>query len=305
MSNLVNAEAELLTKINEAVAAAHEAEKAAETAKGELVSRSKTLGLLLLEGKKLHRKVEDFEAFLKKVPGIKSLSWAYDCMRVAGGRTTDEQLRKDARERQQKVRDAAKAARVAAAEAAKVSVMSRNPPAQLPAPKQPPPPPADENSAEVSTEKRMAENAASAMTAEEKEPNTYKAPTLDDFVTAIKCVLALGRDASLLASFSENKKNKVEKRLKDVRSLLDLVEPRRPAAKGPDPDALLRNWKGLALPEQLQQRIDAATEAVIARRFKGVKIERAWDVIHQMEKHRDALKKTAAAIAANGRAEAA
>jgi hypothetical protein len=42
----------LLTKINEAVAAVNEAEKTAKTARDEFVSRSKTVGLLLLEARK-------------------------------------------------------------------------------------------------------------------------------------------------------------------------------------------------------------------------------------------------------------
>ena len=45
---------ELLAKLNEAVAAANEAEKTVTTAQAELVSRSKAVGLLLLEAKKLH-----------------------------------------------------------------------------------------------------------------------------------------------------------------------------------------------------------------------------------------------------------
>jgi hypothetical protein len=93
----------LLTKINEAVAAANEAEKTVETAKTEFLSRSKTVGLLLLEAKKLHPKVNDFEAFLACVDGLK-LSRAYDLMRLAGGRTTEEQIRKDTRERVKKHR---------------------------------------------------------------------------------------------------------------------------------------------------------------------------------------------------------
>ena len=47
------------------MAAANEAEKTVTTAQAELVSRSKTAGLLLLEAKKLHPRVKDFEAFLK------------------------------------------------------------------------------------------------------------------------------------------------------------------------------------------------------------------------------------------------
>jgi hypothetical protein len=64
---------ELLVKLNEAVAAANEAEKivttaqaTVATAQAELVSRSKTVGLLLLEAKKLHPAVKEFEAFLKR-----------------------------------------------------------------------------------------------------------------------------------------------------------------------------------------------------------------------------------------------
>ena len=74
-----------------------------QKAQAELVSKSKTVGLLLLEAKNLHSKVEDFEAFLKRVNGLKR-SRAYDLMRLAGGRTTDEELRKDARERKQRSR---------------------------------------------------------------------------------------------------------------------------------------------------------------------------------------------------------
>jgi hypothetical protein len=92
--------AELLTKINKAVAEANEAEKKLHA---ELVSRSKAVGLLLLEAKKLHPAVADFQAFLKRVDGLQ-LSRAYDMMRIAGGRATEEQIKKDARERQKKSR---------------------------------------------------------------------------------------------------------------------------------------------------------------------------------------------------------
>jgi hypothetical protein len=97
-------QATLLKKLNEAVAAANAAEKTAQTAQVELVSRSKTVGLLLLEAKKLHPAVKDFEAFLKKVDGLK-LSRAYDLMKLAGGRATDEQLRKETRDRVKKHRE--------------------------------------------------------------------------------------------------------------------------------------------------------------------------------------------------------
>jgi hypothetical protein len=93
----------LLNKLNVAVKAMNEAETTATAAQTELVSRSKAVGLLLLEAKKLHPKVKDFDAYLKRVDGL-SLSRAYDCMRVAGGRVTDAKLKQDARERQQKSR---------------------------------------------------------------------------------------------------------------------------------------------------------------------------------------------------------
>jgi hypothetical protein len=94
---------ELLTKLNEAVQAANVAERTMTTAQAEHLSRSKAVGLLLLEAKKLHPKVKDFDAFLKKVHGLK-LSRAYELLRLAGGRTTDEELKKENRERQQKSR---------------------------------------------------------------------------------------------------------------------------------------------------------------------------------------------------------
>ena len=93
----------LLGKIKRATAALIVEEMAVQKAQAELVSKSKEVGLLLLEAKKRHPKVADFEAFLKRVNGLK-LSRAYDLLRLAGGRTTDEELRKDARERVRKHR---------------------------------------------------------------------------------------------------------------------------------------------------------------------------------------------------------
>jgi hypothetical protein len=93
----------LLGKINAAVAEHNAAERAVTTAQAELVSKSKVLGQLLLEVKKRHTKTADFEAFLKRVNGL-GRSRAYDLLRLAGGRTTDEELRKDARERVRKHR---------------------------------------------------------------------------------------------------------------------------------------------------------------------------------------------------------
>jgi hypothetical protein len=98
------ADTELLTKINAAVAAANKAEQTVTAAKDELVSRSRAVGLLLLEAKKLHPAVKDFDAFLNRVDGLK-LSRAYDLLRLAGGRVTDEELKEDARQRKQKSRD--------------------------------------------------------------------------------------------------------------------------------------------------------------------------------------------------------
>src|SRR5215813_10310703 len=93
----------LLGKINAAVAEHNAAERAVTTAQAELVSKSKEVGLLLLEAKKRHTKVADFEAFLKRVKGL-GRSRAYDLLRLAGGRTTDEELKKDQRERKRKSR---------------------------------------------------------------------------------------------------------------------------------------------------------------------------------------------------------
>jgi hypothetical protein len=150
-------DATLLLKINEAVAAANEAEKTVETAQAELVSRSKAVGTLLLEAKKLHPAVKDFEAFLKRVDGLK-LSRAYDLMRLAGGRITDEQLKEDARLRKQKSR------------------ASKKLPKPAPALKKPEPEPKPEpvsvtdpsvtESVEASAERRKAEKSAKEKAAE-------------------------------------------------------------------------------------------------------------------------------------------
>jgi hypothetical protein len=94
---------ELLGRINAAVAVANDAERRATTAREEHVARSKTVGLLLLEAKKMHPAVEDFDAFLKRVDGL-HLSRAYDCMRIAGGRITDEEIRQATRDRVKKHR---------------------------------------------------------------------------------------------------------------------------------------------------------------------------------------------------------
>lgn len=103
--SLVAQDLALAAKITAAVKAADAAEVAATTAREALVSRSKEVGILLLEAKELHPAVKDFEAFLKQVDGLK-LSRAYDLLRLAGGRTTDEELKAATRERVKKHRAA-------------------------------------------------------------------------------------------------------------------------------------------------------------------------------------------------------
>lgn len=100
----------LLIKINAAVKAANETEATIETAKTELVSRSRVVGQLLLEAKKFYPKVKDFEEYLGRVDGLK-LSRAYDLLRLAGGRTTDAELKEAAaeRKRQERARKEARA----------------------------------------------------------------------------------------------------------------------------------------------------------------------------------------------------
>jgi hypothetical protein len=104
----------LLKKINTAVAEHNTAEQAVTTAESavttavsELTSKSMVVGQLLLEAKKRHPKKADFEAFLNLVIGL-GRSRAYECMRIAGGGTTEEQSRKRNRERQRKHREAKK-----------------------------------------------------------------------------------------------------------------------------------------------------------------------------------------------------
>jgi hypothetical protein len=167
---------ELLAKLNEAVAAANEAEQTVTTAQAELVSRSKTVGLLLLEARKLHSTLKDFEAFLDKVKGLKR-SRAYDLLRLAGGRTTDEELKKDARERQRKSRASKKKL-------------------PRPAPKKPEPEPKPisvtdldvTETADASAEKRKAFNTDLDLTAEEKAAKA-SAHNLAEFVIACRTYL--------------------------------------------------------------------------------------------------------------------
>jgi hypothetical protein len=93
----------LLPRLNEAVAAADEAEKTVTTAKAELISRSMTVGRLLLEAKKLYPALKDFNAYLAKVKGL-GQSRAYELLALAGGRKTDEEIRQATRDRVKKHR---------------------------------------------------------------------------------------------------------------------------------------------------------------------------------------------------------
>jgi hypothetical protein len=145
----------LLVKINAAVKAANDAEATVTTAQAELVARSKTVGLLLLEAKKLHPAVKDFDAFLKKVDGLK-LSRAYDYMRIAGGRATDEELKKDARDRVRKHREKKKRAK------------SKELPKPTAVPEAKPNSVTVTESPEVSIEQRRRENANLGMTVAER-----------------------------------------------------------------------------------------------------------------------------------------
>lgn len=149
------AETVLLTKINKAVAEANKAEQTVATAQAEVVSRSKAVGLLLLEAKKLHPAVKDFEAFLKKVDGLK-IARAYDCMRIAGGRTTDAEIREATRKRVKKHRATKKPL-----------------PGPTPTPRPAPPPDSVTSthvteSPEISIEQRRRENANLGMTAADR-----------------------------------------------------------------------------------------------------------------------------------------
>jgi hypothetical protein len=137
-----------LVKINAAV-------KELATAQTEFESRSKTVGLLLLEAKKLHPAVKDFEAFLRKVDGL-HLSRAYDLMRFAGGRVTDAELREDARERVRKHREKKKRAK------------SKELPKPTAVPEAKPNSVTVTESAEISIEQRRRENANLGMTVAER-----------------------------------------------------------------------------------------------------------------------------------------
>ena len=89
---------DLLERINAAVKAANEAEHHAETAKTEYVSRSRTLGALLLEAKKLHPRPKDWDGFLSQVVGLKK-SRVADLLKIAGGPSVAAQLEEEERQK--------------------------------------------------------------------------------------------------------------------------------------------------------------------------------------------------------------
>jgi hypothetical protein len=169
----------LLDKINAAVKAVNEAEQSVDTARDELVSRSKTAGLLLLEAKKQHPTKTDFEAYLDRVDDLK-ISRAYDLLRLAGGRTTDEELRKEARDRQAKSR------------ANKKKTLPRPEPA-TPEPKPLPVRDVTDSEAEDTAAKREAENAEAENDAEKHSPEEKaakrSAKNLSEFQVACKIYL--------------------------------------------------------------------------------------------------------------------
>ena len=142
----------LLAKINKAVAEANEAEKVVTTAQAELVSRSKVVGQLLLEAKERHPKVTEFDAFLKRVDGLK-LSRAYELMALAGGRKTAEQLHEETRQRVRKHRAKKKLPKPAPKPISVTQPDVTETPKQIPAPNR------ITQSPEISAEQRRAENA--------------------------------------------------------------------------------------------------------------------------------------------------
>jgi hypothetical protein len=150
-------ERELVNKLKTAVAACNEAEASVSTAQAELVSRSKAVGVLLLEAKKLHPAVKDFEKFLKQVDGLK-LSRAYDCMRIAGGRKTDEDIRKDTRDRVKRHRE-------------KKKKIPRPVPAPLPKP-----PKAEQKVYDNPQEAHAVDSVTGADVTESKKPEERKVP---------------------------------------------------------------------------------------------------------------------------------
>jgi hypothetical protein len=159
-------DAKLLDKINAAVKSYNTTEKTVATAQAEHASRGRALGLLLLEAKKLHPKVQDFDAFLKKAKGLPAMSRAYDLMKLAGGRVSEADLKKDAAERKQKSRANAKKNKPTTKPATKPDVSVTDPNVT--------------ETAEASADKRKAENATAVDDAEFTDPTTPAASAATD-----------------------------------------------------------------------------------------------------------------------------
>jgi hypothetical protein len=93
-------------KLKEEVIAAT---KRLDNAQSKTRDAAKELGLLLIEAKRRHPAVKDFEAFLKDAGGIK-LTRAYELIGVAGGRIESAKLREDNAKRNREHRAKKKAA---------------------------------------------------------------------------------------------------------------------------------------------------------------------------------------------------
>ena len=205
-------DSQLLKKLNTAVKAANEAEATVVTATAELVSRSKTVGLLLLDAKKLHPAVKDFEAFLKKVQGLK-LARAYDCMRIAGGRTTDDEIREETRKRVKKHRASKK--KLPAPTTKKPEPEPKADPKLEPSKLSVTSPDVTERSAEISLEQRRADMADLSLTPEQRAANA-SAKALAEFTVACRTWLpkitveADRQKARLLVSELTSGKRKAE-----------------------------------------------------------------------------------------------
>ena len=105
-----NVSPELLEKIAAAVASVDAIDKkiwdfteAITDAQKERDALSEELGHLLIEAKAFHVSKKTFDAFVEKYVGLKK-SRVYELMRIAGGKTTDETVKKKQRERKAKSR---------------------------------------------------------------------------------------------------------------------------------------------------------------------------------------------------------
>lgn len=83
----------LLAKINAAVKVVDAAEANVATARATVVLHSKAVGLLLIDLKRLHPSVKAFTAALARLDKPMSLAWAYDRIKLVGGRKSDDEIR--------------------------------------------------------------------------------------------------------------------------------------------------------------------------------------------------------------------